>query len=76
MSATAEELASQAGQLQSAVAFFTVTNGAAPAAHKITMARPAQPKIAAPIKHSGVAINMGHAVKGKADHWDHEFEKF
>ena len=77
MSATAEELASQAGQLQSAVAFFTVTNGAAPAAHKITMARPAQRKIVSqPVKHSGVAINMGHEVKGGADRFDHEFEKF
>jgi methyl-accepting chemotaxis protein len=76
MSATAGELASQAGQLQSAVAFFTVSNGSAPASHKITMAHIAKPKIAAPIKHSGVAINMGHEVKGGADRFDHEFEKF
>ena len=76
MSSTAEELASQAGQLQSAVAFFKVSDAAAQASHKINIAHLAKPKIVAPVIRSGMAINMGHEVKGKADHYDHEFEKF
>ncbi|HWR72608.1 MAG TPA: chemotaxis protein, partial [Nitrospirota bacterium] len=76
MSSTAEELASQAGQLQSAVAFFKVSNGAAQASQKIHITHLAKPKIAAPADRSGVAINTGHEVKGKADHRDNEFEKF
>jgi methyl-accepting chemotaxis protein len=76
MSSTAEELASQAGQLQSAVAFFKVNDADAQASHKIKMTHLAKPKIVKQVHRSGVAINMGHEVKGKADHRDHEFEKF
>ena len=76
MSSTAEELASQAGQLQGAVAFFKVNDAGAQASHKANIAHLAKPKIVAPVNRSSVAINMGHEVKGKADHRDHEFEKF
>ncbi len=76
MSSTAEELASQAGQLQGAVAFFKVSDAAVQASHKINIAHLAKPRIAATVNRPVVAINMGHEVKGKADHCDHEFEKF
>lgn len=76
MSSTAEELASQAGQLQGAVAFFKVNDAGAQASHKAAIAHPAKPRIAAPVIRSGVTINMGHEVKGRADLRDLEFEKF
>ena len=90
MSSTAEELSSQAEQLQGTISFFKVgdmdagrtsraalMHHAAPA-HKTQIAHLApRPKAAAATnKHSGVALNLGHDLKGNGDSRDAEFEKF
>ena len=91
MSSTAEELSSQAQQLQGTIAFFKVDEREAlmhrrVVSQRLANARPvqvahlaagvkAQSRVAVP--HKGLALNMGDGGKGNGgDHRDAEFEKF
>ncbi len=87
MSSTAEELSSQAEQLQGTISFFKVgdmdagrTSRAALMHHavktQIAHLAPRPKAAAATNKHSGVALNLGHDLKGNGDSRDSEFEKF
>ena len=85
MASTTEELAGQAEQLKSTIAFFSLdTHGsqraiphrpaahrAAPPQHKAVISHAAAPKPARP--GGGVHIDLGGKSK---DHLDDEFEKF
>jgi len=86
MASTAEELASQADQLQTTISFFKIdgmdrtdrrifheVQKKALPAHKVQIAHVA-PKAAAAGK--GVKLDLGHAGKAKGDGRDSEFEKF
>jgi methyl-accepting chemotaxis protein len=90
MSSTAEELSSQAEQLQSTIGFFKVDNrGADPhtlpqpathaaALHKVQIAHlhPKNQPPRAAVRLNGVALNLGHKMKGNGDSRDAGFEKF
>jgi len=86
MSSTAEELSSQAEQLQSTISFFKTNNGelgttrryagtkkTAQASHQLQVAHLAKEPAAKP---AGVALNMSHEGRGKADGKDTEFERY
>ncbi len=88
---TAEELSSQAEQLQSTIAFFKVSEIDAHHSMRASVARPAhkvqiahlhqKPTLGVPaapaVRHAGIALEMGHGkTKGDGDSRDAEFEKF
>ncbi|MDH4163984.1 MAG: methyl-accepting chemotaxis protein, partial [Nitrospirota bacterium] len=88
----AQELSSQAEQLQETISFFKVDGAdreavrkiagkkekAAKATHQVHVAHLAQAaaKAKQALQPAGVALNLGHNGHGKGDGKDEEFEKF
>ncbi len=74
MSATAEELASQAEQLQAAIAFFKVADSSAPVRKATSAAQKSQGKKSKPAK-SHAKGGFDFEISGTEDDLDAEFLK-